>query len=354
MFIISRNPDGDTDEDTQDVHITLQDKISNEQIVKLQQKEFAGIIKNVNKHKDKLSHLYIINKEGLLKRIVRDNDCKIEVTVVPRELVKMILFEVHEALTHPGQLKMYMFIRPCYFWKKLRSDVNKYVKNCLACNKACLKEPKYVDFTNVIPHFPMANIAIDLLGPFLPTSRGNERILSCMDLLTNYLYLVPVKDKQAQTIITAYTENIYTEAGGSCTILSDRGSEFTAQTFKEITKELGLRQVFTSPRTPTGNAVLERAHSFVKNKLTRIRAEVPGVEWDEILPHVHFCLQYRTIKCYRQISVLPFYGRDLYLPMLQDLLGYKIRYLGNDKNGLMIDAMHVLYQETVAHLVRSR
>ena len=33
-------------------------------------------------------------------------------------------------------------------------------------------EPKYVDFTTAIPRFPMANIAIDLLGPYLPTSKG--------------------------------------------------------------------------------------------------------------------------------------------------------------------------------------
>ena len=83
----------------------------------------------------------------------------------------------------------------------------------------------------------MANIAIDLLGPYLPTSRGNERILSCMDLLTHYLYLVPIKNKKADTIVTAYTENIYTEARGSHTILSDRGSEFTAQTFKQVVNE---------------------------------------------------------------------------------------------------------------------
>ena len=213
--------------------------------------------------------------------------------MVPRELKQVLLFEVHEVLAHPGQLKMYMFIRRCYFWKNLRADINKYVRTCSACNKVCLKEPKYVDFTSVIPRFPMANIAIDLLGPYLPTSRGNERILSCMDLLTHYLYLVPIKDKQAETIVTAYTENIYTEAGGSHTILSDRGSEFTAQTFKQVAKELGLRQVFTSPRTPTGNAVLERAGSFVKNKLTRVRVEVPGLQWDEILPHV--CFDYNIV-----------------------------------------------------------
>ena len=264
VFILCQDLDGDVDTDVQEVHTTLQNKIKSEHLIQLQQKEFTGIIKNVQKHKEKLSHLYIIDTKGVLKRIIRENDQKIEVVMVPRDLTKLIMFEVHEILAHPGQLKMYMFIRRCYFWKNLRTDVNKYVKNCSSCNKACLKEPKYVDFTNAIPRFPMANIAIDLLGPYLPTSRGNERILSCMDLLTHYLFLVPVKDKQAETIISAYTENIYSEAGGSHTIFSDRGSEFTAKTFKEITKELGLRQVFTSPRTPTGNAVLERAHSFVK------------------------------------------------------------------------------------------
>ena len=49
--------------------------------------------------------------EGVLKRIVRDNNMKIEVIVVPRDLTRTLLFEVHEALAHPGQLKMYMFLR---------------------------------------------------------------------------------------------------------------------------------------------------------------------------------------------------------------------------------------------------
>ena len=302
VFILSQDPNGDTDSEVLEVHTRLQNKIPNEQIIKLQQEEFGGIIKKVKKHKEKLSHLYTLDEHGILKRIIRENNQKREVT---------------------------------------------------ACNKVCLKEPKYVDFMTAIPQFPMASIAMDLLRPFLPTSRGNERILSCMDLLTHYLYLVPIKDKQAETVITAYTENIYTEVGGSHTLLSDRGSEFTAQTFRQIVTELGLRQVFTSPRTPTGNAVLERAHSFVKNKLTRIRAEVPGLEWDEILPHVCFSYNVTPSSASGESPFYLFHGRDPYLPTLQDLLGYKMRYLGDDKNGLMIDALHVLYQETMANLVKS-
>ena len=232
IFTLTQDPTRDLDSDAQQIHVKLKKIISKETIRQLQQKEFNGILGKVEKHKEKLSHLYLIDKEGILRRVVRENNLKLEVIVVPRELTKILLFEVHEALAHPGQLKMYMFIRRCYFWKNMRTDVNTFVRNCSACNKVCLKEPKYVDFTNVIPQFPMANIAIDLMGPFLPTTRGNERILTCMDLLTHYIFLVPIPDKQAETVIKAYTEHIYSEAGGSYSILSDRGSEFTTQTFK--------------------------------------------------------------------------------------------------------------------------
>ena len=200
----------------------------------------------------------------------------------------------------------------------------------------------------------MANIAIDLIGPFLPTTRGNERILSCMDLLTHYIFLVPIPDKQAETVIKAYTEHIYSEAGGSYSILSDRGSEFAAQTFKQVVNELGLKQVFMSPRTPTANAVLEQAHSFVKNKLIRIRAAVPGVEWDEVLPYVRFVYNIVPSSVEEEAPFYLFHGRDPYLPKLHNLLGYKIRYMGDEKPDLLIDTMYVLYQEMMAQLIRAR
>ena len=352
--MLTQDPTGNPDSDAQQIHVKLKKRISQQMIRQLQQKEFKGILGKVQKHKEKLSHLYLIDKEGILRRVVRENNLKLEVIVVPRDLTKILLFEIHEALAHPGQLKMYMFIRRCYFWKNMRTDVKAFVRNCSACNRACLKEPKYVDSTNVIPRFPMVNIAIDLMEPFLPTTQGNERILSCMDLLTHYIFLVPIPDKQAEMVIKAYTEHIYSEAGGSHSILSDRGSEFTAQTFKQVVEELGLKQVFTSPRTPTTNAVLERAHSFVKNKLTRIRAAVPGVEWDEVLPHVRFAYNIVPSSVTEEAPFYLFHGRDPYLPKLQDLLGYKIRYMGDEKQGLLIDAMYILYQEMMAQLIQAR
>ena len=67
VFILSQDQAGNMDSEVREIHVTLQKKIPNEQIIRLQQEEFAGIIKNVLKHKDKLSHLYIIDKDGVLK-----------------------------------------------------------------------------------------------------------------------------------------------------------------------------------------------------------------------------------------------------------------------------------------------
>ena len=47
-----------------------------------------------------------------------------------------------------------------------------------------------------------------------------------MDLLTHFLFLVPIPDKQADTVVTAYTDHVFEEAEGSEMILLDRGKEF--------------------------------------------------------------------------------------------------------------------------------
>ena len=62
-----------------------------------------------------------------------------------------------------------------------------------------------------------------------------------MDLLTHFLFLVPIPDKQVDTVVTAYTDHVFAEAGGSETILSDRGKEFRAEIFNKVTSELGIQ-----------------------------------------------------------------------------------------------------------------
>ena len=77
-----------------------------------------------------------------------------------------------------------------------------------------------------------------------------------MCMLTGYLTAVLIPDKSAETVISAYVNHIYAREGGSVYILSDRGTEFTAKTFTEVLKKLGMKLVTTTPRSPQSNTLL--------------------------------------------------------------------------------------------------
>ena len=73
-----------------------------------------------------------------------------------------------------------------------------------------------------------------------------------------------------------------------------------------------------------------------------------------MLPNVWFAYNIVPSSTTEEAPFYLFHGKDPYLPKLQDLLGYKIRYMGDEKQGLLIDAMYVLYQEMMAQLIRTR
>ena len=151
LFSLLLDPHSPATEEVSELQNHLKTKLPLKKLKEAQSVEFTNIFKSIKKYGDWLAHLYIVNMDGLLYRIKRDNNLKHKAIMVPKELTKMILFEAHEILTHPGQLKMCMFIRHRYFWKNLRKDVNQYVKNCEACNKSNCREPKYANFTTSIP-----------------------------------------------------------------------------------------------------------------------------------------------------------------------------------------------------------
>ena len=160
-------------------------------------------------------------------------------------MTKYILHEAHERPGHPGAVKLYLFLRKVYYWPNLKWDCTKQVWTCLECQQKYLKEPHYV---NVIPKFPFSHISLDIVGPFEMTSSSATWCFTCMCILTEFLFTVPITDKRAGMVVNAYLRNIYSIMGGSKYILSDRGSEFISKTFKEVINRLQLTQTFMSPR----------------------------------------------------------------------------------------------------------
>ena len=166
-----------------------------------------------------------------------------------------------------------------YYWPGIKHDCSKHVHSCKPCQTTNLKPHKLMNLSMPISRTPMETICMDLIGPLPETSSGNKFALTAICLLTNYVFMIPIPNKMAQQVIHAYLKHIYAQFGGSWYILTDRGTEFTAQLVHQLATELGFTKIFTSPYIPTGNSIIERAHQFLRHSISKIIHE-KQIEWD--------------------------------------------------------------------------
>ena len=90
---------------------------------------------------------------------------------------------------------------------------------------------------------------MDLVGEFhpLPSSKGNRYALTTVCILTGFTFCIPIKNKSAEEIVTAWRNHIAFPFGLCRKLLTDNGTEFKNDLFSRLTKELGVERKFYSP-----------------------------------------------------------------------------------------------------------
>ena len=97
-------------------------------------------------------------------------------------------------------------------------------------------------------------------------------------------------------------------------MLTDCGSQFTAEVMKEVSRLLSLQQLTTTPYHPMCNGLVERFHATMKQMLRGMCAE-RHKDWDKYLPALLFAI--REVP-QESLGVSPFdllYGRSVRGPM---------------------------------------
>ena len=103
------------------------------------------------------------------------------------------------------------------------------------CQRQNIVPVKYSQGHFSAPMAPMEFISMDLIGDFIPSSKGNKYALTVICMLTGYTFCIPIPSKKASDV-----DNVYAKFGGSKKILSDNGTEFKNQLFEKVAKELGV------------------------------------------------------------------------------------------------------------------
>ncbi|KAG5314888.1 POL4 protein, partial [Pseudoatta argentina] len=130
--------------------------------------------------------------------------CNGLVKYLPKDLRSTIIGEMHCLPTggHRGVTKTYNRIKHKYHWENLKSDVQRYIQQCLQCQlKKLVRQPMIITDT---PGSSFDKVAMDIVGPLLKTRRGNEYILTLQDQLTKFCIGIPLSDQTSETIAEAF------------------------------------------------------------------------------------------------------------------------------------------------------
>ena len=217
----------------------------------------------------KLDSIAYSIEDGVLYRRVTEGGQSFHAIYVPKtpqSLIQSILKAAHNDAGHNGFPRTYSVIRRLYYWKGIKEDVRQHCTNCYTCQ---LHRTTAVKFE--AKHFkpsmkPMDFITMDLIGEFHPpSSNGNRYALTGVCIFTGFTWCIPIKSKKASDVARAYMQHVYSILGGSTKILTDNGTEFKSEVFKEMLQSLGTEKLIHSPPyRPQLNGIIEGFYRYLK------------------------------------------------------------------------------------------
>ena len=203
-----------------------------------------------------------------------------------------------------------------FFWPGVCGDVSRFCKSCIICQRTIQKGRVTKVPLGKLPLIdtPFKRVAVDIVGPIEPRSERKSRyILTMIDYATRYPEAVALPGIETERVAEALVE-MFSRVGIPDEILTDCGSQFTAEVMKEVSRLLSLQQITTTPYHPICNGLIERFHMTLKQTLRRMCAERPK-DWDKYLPALLFAI--REVP-QESLGFSPFellYGRNVKGPM---------------------------------------
>ena len=271
----------------------------------------------------------------------------------PESLIQVILQTAHDESGHNGFPRTYSAIRRLYYWKGIKEDVLQHCRNCYTCQ---LHRTAAVKFE--AKHFkpslkPMDFIAMDLISEFhLPSSQGNCYALTGVCMLTGFTWCIPIKSKKATDVARAYMQHVYSILGGSTKILTDNGTKFKNEVFREVLQKLGTEKLIHSPPyRPQSNGRIEGFHRYLKACIAKHMRN--GLEWDQITAMATTAYNYFPNMSAKESAFFLMYGRDP-VNKLSSILNASRRYLCDDSGLTDLEALKNMYQMVAQQLYNSR
>ena len=153
---------------------------------------------------------------------------------------------------HFGEDKTFEQLTHFYFWPRMRSEVEKYVKNCKICQYAKGKSQNIGLYKPLsIPNRPWDMISMDFVLGLPKTQKRNDSIFVVVDRFSKMAHFIPCfKTSDATHVANLFFKKIVRLHGLPKSIVSDRDTRFLGHFWRTLCKKLGTKLSISSTYHP--------------------------------------------------------------------------------------------------------
>ena len=254
-------------------------------------KEIEALVK---KHKDSCCMEWAGGARLLCRREVGPDGLLGEaVLVIPLALRDKVTHCLHGEIWagHQGVRRTMELLQRHGWWPGWRASVTHWVEHCWPCQarKGSGKRARLPTIYRELPPHPFHTVATDCFGPLPVSSGGNMYIHVFMCLLTSHVAVYAVREGENTAVTAAemLVDQYSTLYGMPHTLLSDRGSQYTAEIARAVYALMGVRKLYTTAYHPQANGQAER---FMKTLAQMLAMAVDSAHsnWDRLINHVAF------------------------------------------------------------------
>ena len=271
-----------------------------------------------------------------------------------KEDIQTVLKEFHNSPLggHQGYEKTLDKIKRQYMWQGLYKDVRKFINECEECQRSKAGNPTKMPMQiSDTPSKPFEKVYLDIVGPLPETASGNKYILTFEDDLTKFMECVPLQNMEATTVAKAFVERIICRLSIPEKLITDQGTNFQSQLFRECCKLLKIKKIATTAYHPQSNGSLERSHRPLADYL-RIFSQKNENAWDEFLATAMFARNSAIHASTKYTPMELLYGFNPEIP--NSIKHSTPLYNYDNYAGILKYKLQESYQAARANLVQSK
>jgi hypothetical protein len=208
-----------------------------------------------------------------------------------------------------------------FYWPRANEAARDIVDQCIGCQYYANQSHKPASALKTIPlMWPFAVWGLDMIGPLRTGASGFTHLLVGVDKFTKWIEAKPVKKLDSSTAIRFIKEIIF-RFGVPHSIITDNGSNFDSDEFRQFCYSQGTRVDYASVAHPQSNGRAERANGLILQglnpRLMRDLTHAAGA-WVAELPSVLWGLRTTPNWSTNRTPFFMVYGSEAVLP--SDLL----------------------------------